>query len=65
MKQLLKRSQHCRYYYCCCCCYEKCNEVRNYMVYMWIQEGPQEGHNNKGVRTEFLQQVGILHPYLS
>jgi len=37
--------------------------IRNDMVYLWIQERPQEGHNNnnKGARTELLQQVGVLY----
>jgi len=36
------------------------------MVWLWIQEEPQEGYNsNKEARGEFLRQVDILHLYFS
>ena len=39
--------------------------IGNNMIYLWIQEGPQELHSSsRGSQAELLQQVGVLHLYL-
>jgi len=58
---IIKEKSTLLYYFYCYC--EKCYWKRNGMVYLWIQEGQQERHNNnhKGARVELPQQVGALY----